>query len=266
MKRNIALWKWILLFILSLALGLLGMGLSEAFHHWTGSAWGVVLGSAILLALYYGAVRLIERQPVADLPLRRLAPDMCGGLLIGALFMAAVVGLIAAFGCAHFSTPGDATGSEMLTALLVGVGVAVREEVLFRGILFRWIDERWGLVPALIVSGLLFGFLHLANPGATVWSSIAISIEAGLMLGAAYKWSGTLWLPIGIHWAWNYVQGSVFGISVSGGEASRSIIKTIMDGPELITGGAFGAEASIITVILGAALSALFLYLYSRKH
>lgn len=124
----------------------------------------------------------------------------------------------------------------------------------------------FSLIP-LIIQHLasLWPGVHIGQPGATLWYSIAIAIEAGLLLGAAYKWSGTLWLPIGIHWAWNYVQGDVFGVAVSGSDDAPTFFNTIMNGPDIITGGTFGAEASLIAVILGAALSALFIFLHVKK-
>jgi membrane protease YdiL (CAAX protease family) len=108
--------------------------------------------------------------------------------------------------------------------------------------------------------------VHITNPGGTLWASIAIAIEAGLLLGAAYKWSGTLWLPIGIHWAWNFAQGNIFGFAVSGNQAGDSIIVSQVDGPAWLTGGAFGAEASVIAVVVGALASAWFIWQVSRRN
>ena len=138
--------------------------------------------------------------------------------------------------------------------LVVGVG----EEVLFRGIVFRMIDDRWGTVVALVVSALIFGFVHISNNNATVWSSVAIAVEAGLLLGAAYKWSGTLWVPIGIHWSWNYFQGPVFGFAVSG-NGTQSLVDPVIQGSDWLTGGSFGAEASIPAFVLGLALAIVLL-------
>ena len=147
----------------------------------------------------------------------------------------------------------------MAKSLFTFLVVAVGEEVLFRGIVFRLLDQQWGTVVALILSALLFGFVHITNDNATVWSSVAIAVEAGLLLGAAYKWSGNLWLPIGIHWAWNFFQGPVFGFAVSGNDTS-SLIKPVIEGSEWLTGGTFGAEASIPAFVTGLIFTALFLY------
>lgn len=118
---------------------------------------------------------------------------------------------------------------------------------------------------ALIVSSLFFGIVHIFNPGASLWSSIAIAIEAGLLLGAAYQYSGSLWLPIGIHWAWNFTQGNVFGFAVSGGDSGDSFFVSSATGPELFTGGAFGPEASILAAMLGALISAFYIRMYLKK-
>lgn len=127
------------------------------------------------------------------------------------------------------------------------------------------IDERFGIWWALGVSALLFGFVHIFQPNASVWSSIAIAIEAGVLLGAAFKFSGSLWLPIGIHWAWNFTQGNVFGFSVSGTGKGESILNSMVNGPDLVTGGDFGPEASVVAVALGTLLSAIFIWQYQRR-
>ena len=139
--------------------------------------------------------------------------------------------------------------------------MAVCEEVVFRGVLFRLIDDRWNTTVALLVSALVFGAAHFINPGATWWSSLAIAVEAGLLLGAAYKFSGNLWLPIGIHWIWNYVQGYVLGFAVSGIPVGSKILSPVISGSDLLTGGVFGAEASVISVGIGLILAVILLML-----
>ena len=117
-------------------------------------------------------------------------------------------------------------------------------------------------VRPVVGSGCLgspVGFAHFFQPNATVWSSVAIAIEAGVLLGVAFKYSGSLWLPIGIHWAWNFTQGNVFGFSVSGSAKTASVFDPTVCGPELITVGAFGPEASVITVVLCSLLALLML-------
>ena len=86
-----------------------------------------------------------------------------------------------------------------------------------------------------------------------------------MLLGAAFKFSGSLWLPIGIHWAWNFTQGNVFGFSVSGTGKRESILNSMVNGPDLVTGGDFGPEASVVAVALGTLISAIFIWQYQSK-
>jgi hypothetical protein len=138
--------------------------------------------------------------------------------------------------------------------LLLFALVAVGEEIICRAILLRMVEERWGTAVALTVSSLVFGFMHLSNDGATVWSSVAIAITA--VEAGSFVYSRSLWMPIGAHWAWNFIQGNVFGISVSGYSMEASLIHPSLSGPELLTGGPFGAEASVITVVIATAVAA----------
>ena len=250
--RQLAWWKWALLFIAAFILSVLGSGFVEAGFELSnifGHPSMTVIFAATTLGLYALLVRLLERHWPTDLSLRRLIPHTLLGLLVGGICMVLVVSTIVASGCATVTWRGFSEEGQW-RAIMLFLAVAVGEEIICRGVLFRWIDERWNTGAALLISALFFGLGHLPNDHATWWSSLAISIEAGLLLAAAYKWSGTLWVPIGIHWAWNYVQGNVFGLAVSGTHAGTTMLMTTVNGPDIITGGAFGPEASIISVFI----------------
>ncbi len=269
-RSDTPFWKWLLLliagfilFMLAYAFSAIPSVLDEAVNMpiWL-QAFLCVLTSAGVLALYGCWWKWTEKQKAADLPLRRLAADTGMGFGIGILFFIVVTGVIALLG-------GYRVGSvqwdwnSLIGNLFMFLVVAVGEEVLFRGIVFRMIDDRWGTAVGLIASALIFGFVHISNNNATVWSSLAIAVEAGLLLGAAYKWSGTLWVPIGIHWSWNYFQGPVFGFAVSG-NGTQSLITPVIQGSDWLTGGSFGAEASIPAFVLGLALAIVFLWIPRR--
>ena len=267
--KNMPVWKWVLLLIASFVLALIqyaGAQIAGDAVQADWLKWLVSIGVSVLMIVLYALfVRWFEKHPAKDIPLLRLAADTGKGLAIGAIFMLVVTLVMMAFGLYRITGAGTENPLSLVSAFFLFLYVAVGEEILFRGILFRWIDEKWGFIAALIVSALLFGFMHYGQPGATWWSSLAIAIEAGLLLGAAYKYSGTLWLPIGIHWAWNFVQGNVFGFEVSGGDAGTALLQATVNGPDILTGGKFGAEASVITVVLGLALSAWYLLRYFAK-
>lgn len=261
--KTMPVWKWILLFLLSLVLGFILLGIGQASNIPEVAIWLScfinIAAPAAMLALYALFVKIIERAPAKDIPMRRLSADTGKGFGIGALFFVAVVAVMMIAGVYKFLKFNTGNADLIIAALFFYLTVAVGEEILFRGILFRWIDSKWGFVPALIVSALFFGVAHIFQPGASWWSSIAIALEAGLLLAAAYKYSGTLWLPIGIHWGWNFFQGNIFGIEVSGSDAGESLFIPEISGPDILTGGDFGAEASIIAFGLGLLLSIWFI-------
>lgn len=153
---------------------------------------------------------------------------------------------------------GWGSGPPMATALLSAVAGAVVEEIIFRGFLFRLVAGLGGNWTALAVTSALFGFAHIANPGATVASSASIAIEAGILLGAAYAATGSLWLPIGIHAGWNLAEGPLFGMAVSGNAQRAGWIGGTLHGPVLLTGGPFGPEASIAAVVVCLCLAAVY--------
>ena len=144
--------------------------------------------------------------------------------------------------------------------------VGVVEEVIFRGILFRLITDKWNIAVGLTTSSLLFGLAHLGNPGATLWAALAIALASGWLFGMAYAYHQTIWVPIGMHWAWNYLEGGVFGCAVSGTPLDyRSLITPKISGTDLLSGGAFGPEASIICVAIGIGISIVYTMLYIKK-
>lgn len=189
---------------------------------------------------------------------------MATGLAVGFLVFAGITGILALLGMYRIESVSP-KWNLVAISLADFLLVACAEELIFRGFLFRYIDERYNTAVALTVSALVFGFIHIMNSGATVWSSISIAITTGLMLGLAYKASGDLWLPIGIHWAWNFTQGNIFGFNVSGYHSAASIFTAKVDGPDLFTGGAFGPEASIIAPIFGVALSIIFAFYWRLR-
>jgi uncharacterized protein len=222
---------------------------------------GVVLAALVLLA-YVKAVRLIERRDVAELARDGAAADLRRGTLIGIGLFAVSIGIIAMFGGYR---AGWGSIGVMITSFGLMCAVAAAEELIFRGVLFRIVEEMAGTWGALIVSALIFGALHLVNPDATVWGALAIAIEAGLMFGAAYAATRTLWLPIGMHLGWNFAEGGIFGVTVSGSHGTPGLLKGTMSGSAVLTGGSFGPEASLVAILICGIPTVLFLRLAARR-
>jgi membrane protease YdiL (CAAX protease family) len=223
---------------------------------------GVATGVLALVAYAWVVRRTERREPVEVTPARaRRAVGV--GMLIGVGMFGVVIAAIALCGGYRVAGWGSVPSAVGLLGLAVAAGVT--EELLFRGILFRIVEERAGTWFALALTAAIFGALHLLNPHATVWGAIAIALEAGCMLAAAYAATRTLWLPIGLHVCWNFTAGGVFGAEVSGSDTAAGLLHGVWSGPVWLSGGAFGPEASVFAVVAGAVLTAVFLRLAQRR-
>ncbi len=223
---------------------------------------GALLLAAVVLAAYSAYVRVIEKRAVTELSDRRAVSEIGLGLALGALLFSVTVGILAAVGV--YKVTGNNGWQAMLAFLPACILSGVLEEVLIRGILFRILEQWLGSWVALGISAVIFGVLHLLNPGATLLNAAAISIEAGILLAAAYMLTRRLWLCIGTHIAWNFTQGGIFSVAVSGGE-SKGLLQSRMVGPEWLTGGTFGAEASVVALVLCLAVGIILLVLAIKE-
>jgi membrane protease YdiL (CAAX protease family) len=142
--------------------------------------------------------------------------------------------------------------------------VAIIEEILVRGIIFRIMEEKLGSYISLTISSILFGVLHLANPHGTLISSICIT-TAGFLMGAAFIYSRNLWMPIALHFAWNFSQSGIYGAITSGNEKTKSLLEAQIHGPKFITGGEFGPEGSIQAIVF-CALATIVLLILCHKN
>ena len=223
---------------------------------------GPLLAAAVLW-LYRTATTRVERRPATDLAPTGAARGVLTGVAGGVALAAVTIGVIALLGGYQITGWGSLAGA--LTVIGMMCTVAVTEEVLFRGVIFRLLERRGGTWIALAVSALLFGLVHLVNPGATIWGAVAIAIEAGLMLGAAYAVTGSLWLPIGLHLGWNVTIVAIFGTIPSGSHARDALVTATTDGPVWLTGGGFGPEASVIAVLVCSIATAALLVAARRR-
>lgn len=194
---------------------------------------------------------------------RGALPQVTQGVLVGAVIMGLVAGLMALAGwykVAEINFDAFAIGR----GLTLFFFVALFEELLFRGILFWQLDNVFGSWLALVFSSALFGATHLGNPGATVWSTLTLAVSAGACLGAAYLMTRNVWAAVGLHWAWNFLLGPIFGFAVSGHD-TYSLLTASINGPELWTGGAFGPEAGLPVLIFGALASIVMLWVAAQR-
>jgi membrane protease YdiL (CAAX protease family) len=219
------------------------------------------LYAVAMLWLYSFEVRYFERRRISELAPRDIAPNATAGVVVGFVLFSSVLAFLYLGGLVHHVQFAGAAG--LTTQASASLAAAIGEELLFRGAIFRITEEWLGTTAALIISAFLFGAAHALNTGATVIGVVAIGLEAGVLLGVAYSASRSLWLPIGMHFGWNFTEGGLFGTTVSGGQ-SHGLVTVTLDGPIQLTGGAFGPEASIIALAV-CLLAATLLGIYSVR-
>lgn len=222
-----------------------------------------VLGAALAIAVYLLIMRRVAKRATPELTARRAMPEALGGAALGLGLVAAAAGTVTAFGGYTFTVADVDVLTAVVPVLTVTLGVAVTEELIFRGLGLQAIEHLRGSGPALAVTAVLFGVVHLLNPGASLWSGLAIAIEAGVLLGAAFLWRRNLWFVMGLHLAWNSAV-ALLGVPVSGHE-STGLLVAEASGPAFLTGGSFGIEGSIVTVALGLALAVPMLVAAHRR-
>ena len=219
-----------------------------------------VTGAIVVAAAYVIYVRVVERREIYELAPGAALGGFATGFLLGAILFTVTIGIIWALG--DYTIIGVNNWTVMLSPLVFALGAGVLEEILFRGVIFRITEDWLGTWGALALSSALFGAGHLANPHATLTSALAIALEAGVLLGAAFMVTRRLWLPIGLHAAWNFTQSGIFGAPVSG-TVPHGLFVSTLSGPAWATGGGFGPEASLPAVLV--ALSAVWLLVHAVR-
>ncbi len=219
----------------------------------------------------YLARRFLDKRSFTSLGFKIdkwFAFDILAGIIITFIMMGLIFLGMQALGWLKFESfawntdPAATVTTQAILFFFVFVLVGFNEELLFRGYHLQTITSGLNLFWGLIISSIIFGGLHLANPNAT-WVSAAGIFFAGLFLAYGYIRTKQLWLSIGLHIGWNFFEGVVFGFPVSGLNI-YPLIHINVSGPEVWTGGAFGPEAGLI-ILPALALGAVLINLYTRS-
>jgi membrane protease YdiL (CAAX protease family) len=222
---------------------------------------------AVALVVGWLCARFLERLPFRSLG-ASLTPGWFVQLILGlaaggvTFAVAAAIAMIA--GGLSFIQNNDApllaVGSTLLISFLIFAAAAAFEEALFRGYMLQTFVRADMTLFAVLLTSTLFATVHNANPNATLlsWTNTFL---AGIWFAVAYLKTRTLWMPFGLHLAWNWVQGSVFGIEVSGLKdiIQAPVLREIDNGPAWLTGGEYGVEGGLACTF-GLILSTLAIY------
>jgi membrane protease YdiL (CAAX protease family) len=219
----------------------------------------VYVAAALCLAMllaYWICIRVLERRQAEEIALDKARHGLLNGAMLGLILFGCVYLIIVDRDGVTAQWQGWSVGVTLSLALAAISGVG--EELIFRGLVYRNLEQSLGTFTALVLSAAFFGAVHMLNAHATAVSSAAIALEAGLLLGATYVLTRNLWFPIGVHFAWNFSEGGLMGAGLSGVKL-KGVYKSEFSGPEWLTGGAFGPEASAVAV--GVCLFAALLIL-----
>ncbi len=212
---------------------------------------------------YIFLFKFYEKRNISEFGKKNIVKSLIIGFIVGFVLQSLTVLVIYLQG--GYSIVSINPISFIIPPLTMAIASSIIEEIIFRGILFRIMEEKLGTYISLIISALIFGLIHIANPNSSLIAGLGLSVQAGLLLGVAFVLTRNLWFPIMIHFAWNFTQSAIYGANVSGGKMSKTLITSEITGNELFTGGKFGPEGSIQATIFCLIATIIMLYLSKKK-
>ena len=223
-----------------------------------------IFGTVGTILLVWIFTRFIDRENFVDIgfSIKKRSKDILYGLLAG-IFMMGIGSLLLYFSgnltydTINFNLIG------LLQAVLLFIFVSINEEVFVRGYILRNMMGSMNKYIALVISSVLFMALHLLNPNLSLVAIINLFL-AGILLGIGYIFTKNLWFPLALHFSWNFFQGPIFGFEVSGTNTDSLISHTIQ-GSELLTGGKFGLEGSLLATGLCSIAIIIFWMVYKKQ-
>lgn len=241
----------------------LGMEMQE------GSLPSLFLERLLMLVGYLSAAVLVLRWrnlplSLLGMSLRGRGKDLLAGLGVAVLLYAVGFGTSLLMGTVEIASV-QWVPRDLLGTLLFFLLVAVTEEVMLRGfVLGRMLSAGMNRFVALFLSSALFSAMHLFNPNFALLPFVNILL-AGCLLGASFLYTRNLCFPVVLHWFWNWLQGPVLGYEVSGMDSGETLLTLRLTGSDLLTGGSFGFEGSLLcTVLLVVGTLAIIGY-YERR-
>lgn len=207
----------------------------------------------------------ISKRPLYKMgltPFKKDYKDFFVGLLYGIVSMSIVFGLLLVSGNASVESWQANFSSGMIIELIIFILVGFSEEIFGRGYIMSVLRQTKSLPMVMILSSIIFALLHGLNPGIGILPIINLSL-VGALFAYMYIKSGNIWMPIGFHITWNYVQGNIFGFKVSGTDTD-SLISTTLGTNDILTGGDFGPEGGLVVTLI-TVLGFLFVKYYYRN-
>ncbi|WP_305303158.1 CPBP family intramembrane glutamic endopeptidase [Romboutsia ilealis] len=216
-----------------------------------------LLTFATISSLVFFRVKVIERRSLSSIGLNKnnWLKKYLLGFFIGLVMMSIIVLILLSFGYITIEkNPIQPVGVSAISSVLVilfgWIIQGATEEIVTRGWLLNVLSNKYSIGVGLLISSTLFGLMHLSNPNVNYIAVINI-ILVGLFYGFYVIKTNDLWAVCGMHTAWNFAQGNLFGFEVSGIDVSvGSLIDLNLVGSDFVTGGIFGPEAGIVATFI----------------
>jgi uncharacterized protein len=222
-----------------------------------------IVASLLAIGSYVFLFKWYEKRAITELSTKNIGKHLLWGISIGFILQALTILVMYVKG--GYTIVSINPFLYIIPSLTMAFTSAIFEEILMRGIIFRLMEERLGSYIALIISAIIFGALHLANPNSSIVAALGLAIQAGLLLASAYIYFKNLWFPIAIHFAWNFTQSGIFGAVTSGNAMKKTLITSKIEGAEWFTGGAFGPEGSIQATLFCLVVTIVLIFLSQKE-
>ena len=213
-------------------------------------SWASILAEGLIyllgvVGLTWAFCRFVDHTSIRSLGLqtRRWLAKLAAGWGLGTLLQLLI---FAVLGVAGWLTAewADVQPVDLSVSIISWLIISFNEELAFRGYILQRLAQAWGMPAAVVVSSLVFAMVHVLNPNVQPLAMVSLFI-AGLLLACAYLVSRSLWLPIGLHIGWNLAEIHLLGFPGSGVQ-QPALVHSTVNGPELMTGGAFGPEGGLV--------------------
>lgn len=250
----------------ALVLLLLGYDLTEISSNVMNESVMIVFeysGLVIVIILIWLFMKFIDKQPLIEIGFQTQgrSKEINYGILFGLFIMAFAFVFLSVIGEIVFLNY-SLDFNQILLSIALFIGVSFFEEIIFRGYMLKNLLESFNPFVALLISSLFFSLIHASNPNVTSLGLINIFL-AGIFLGVSYVFTKNLWFPIALHFSWNFFQ-AMFGFKVSGLD-SYSIIEFMIPDNNMINGGEFGFESSILSIIV-LFVGTIMIWNYFKKY
>ena len=250
----------------ALVLLLLGYDLTEISSNVMNESVMIVFeysGLVIVIILIWLFMKFIDKQPLIEIGFQTQGrlKEINYGILFGLFIMAFAFVFLSVIGEIVFLNY-SLNFNQILLSIALFIGVSFFEEIIFRGYMLKNLLESFNPFVALLISSLFFSLIHASNPNVTSLGLCNIFL-AGIFLGVSYVFTKNLWFPIALHFSWNFFQ-AMFGFKVSGLD-SYSIIEFMIPDNNMINGGEFGFESSILSIIV-LFVGTIMIWNYFKKY